>query len=61
MKEIWKLIISSIGTYALMYLMFVFVLWEFNPGLWKESTRFLAAMFGTLASVMVVVLIKTDE
>lgn len=61
MKEFWKLAISSIGTYALIYLIFVFVLWEFNPGLWKESIRFLAIMFGTLASAMAVVLIKVDE
>lgn len=61
MKEFWKLAISSIGACALIYLLFVFVLWEFNPGLWKESTRFLAAMFGTLASATVVVLEKIDE
>lgn len=61
MNKIIKSVISAIGTYALIYLMFVFVLWEFNPGLWKEPTRFLAIMFGTLASVMVVALIKVDK
>jgi len=55
----FKSILIVIGTFIFLYLGTGFIIWEFDPATWVDSSRYLYFAMSTIASAVFVILYNT--